>query len=73
VLWLRYVLGYEPRLFWTLSVSATLVLLASGYLRNGYIPWVSLWMVAAMVEAFSARTAIHPGEAGRLARPNYCQ
>ena len=57
LLWLRYVLGREQRLFWTLAVSATLVLLASGYLRNGYIPWVSLWMVAAMVEAFSARTA----------------
>ena len=73
VLWLRYVLGYEPRLFWTLAVSATLVLLASGYLRNGYIPWVSLWMVAAMVEAFSARTAIRPGEASRLAPANYFQ
>ena len=57
VLWLRYILGREERLFWTLAVSSTLVLLASGFLRNGYVPWASLWAVAAIAEAFSARHA----------------
>jgi len=57
VLWLRYVLAREERLFWTLAVSSTLVLLASGFLRNGYVPWVSLWAVAAIAEAFSPRYA----------------
>lgn len=55
LLWLRYILGMEARLFWTLAVSAALVLLASGFLRNGYVPWLSLWAVAAIVEAFSSR------------------
>ncbi|HEX3431584.1 MAG TPA: hypothetical protein VHT03_11920 [Rhizomicrobium sp.] len=54
VLWTRYIRGSEPRLFWTLAVSGTLVLLASGFLRNGYIPWISLWMVTAIAEAFAA-------------------
>lgn len=52
-LWLRHVSGKEPRLFWTLAMSATLVLIASGFLRNGYIPWASLWVIAAIVEAFA--------------------
>jgi hypothetical protein len=54
LLWLRYVFSQHERLFWTLAVSGTLVLLASGFLRNGYVPWVSLWAVAAIAEAFSA-------------------
>src|SRR4029077_5051753 len=41
VLWWRYAAGKEQRLFWTLAMSNTFVLLASGYLRNGYIPWIS--------------------------------
>jgi hypothetical protein len=57
VLWLRYLAGKEQRLFWTLAVSNTVVLLASGYLRNGYIPWISLWMVTAIAEAFAIQTA----------------
>jgi hypothetical protein len=65
-LWLRFVLGHEQRLFWTLAVSATLVLLASGYLRNGYIPWISLWMVAAIVEAFSDRYSPQSGESAGI-------
>jgi Cu/Ag efflux pump CusA len=56
VLWLRYLLGKETRLFWTLAMSSTLPLLATGYLANNYIPWASLWVVAAIVEAFS----VHP-------------
>jgi hypothetical protein len=57
VLWLRFLFAKEERLFWTLAVSSTLVLLASGFLRNGYVPWVSLWAVAAIAEGFSARYA----------------
>jgi len=52
-LWLRHLSGSEPRLFWTLAMSGPVVLLASGVLRNGYIPWASLWTVAAIVEAFA--------------------
>lgn len=56
VLWLRYLSGREPRLFWVLATSSTIVLLASGYLRNGYVPWASVWMVIAIVEAFAGNT-----------------
>jgi hypothetical protein len=58
VLWLRYLLGRETRLFWTLAVSNLIVLLAAGFLRNGYVPWVSLWVVAAIVEAFRDRSLV---------------
>jgi hypothetical protein len=58
VLWLRYLLGRETRLFWTLAVSNLVVLLAAGVLRNGYVPWVSLWVVAAIVEAFRDRSLV---------------
>jgi hypothetical protein len=58
VVWLRFVLGREQRLFWTLAVSATLVLLASGFLRNGYVPWASLWTVTAIAEAFASATLL---------------
>jgi hypothetical protein len=57
-LWLRYLAGREQRPFWTLAVSNILILLASGYLRNGYIPWVSLWMVTAIAEAFAGRSRV---------------
>jgi hypothetical protein len=69
VLWLRYVFGKEGRLFWTLAVSGTLVLLASGFLRNGYVPWVSLWAVAAIAEAFVARSAAANGAEHRAFAP----
>ena len=62
-LWLLYILGKENRLFWTLAVSSTLVLLASGFLRNGYIPWASIWTVAAITEAFAARSVAQPLQA----------
>ena len=58
MLWLRYLLGRETRLFWTLAVSNLVVLLAAGFLRNGYVPWVSLWLVAAIVEAFRDRSLV---------------
>jgi hypothetical protein len=56
-LWLWYLYAAEARLFWTLAVSSMLVLLASGFLRNGYVPWASLWAIAAITEAFSVRHA----------------
>jgi hypothetical protein len=58
VLWLRYLMGNEPRLFWTLAMSSTIVLLASGFLRNGYIPWASVWVVGAIVEDFAQRRPV---------------
>lgn len=61
VLWLRYLLGRETRLFWTLAVSNLVVLLGAGVLRNGYVPWVSLWAVAAIVEAFRDRSSVSCG------------
>jgi len=64
LLWLRYVSGKEDRLFWTLAVSSALVLLASGFLRNGYVPWLSLWSVAAILEAFVLRQALDRSEDG---------
>jgi hypothetical protein len=63
VLWVRYLLGSETRLFWTLAVSNLVVLLAAGVLRNGYVPWVSLWAVAAIVEAFRDRDTLSSGPA----------
>jgi hypothetical protein len=67
VLWLRYLLGRETRLFWTLAVSNLVVLLAAGFLRNGYVPWVSLWLVAAIVEAFRDRGQVSSPRAGAAA------
>jgi hypothetical protein len=55
LLWLRFVFHREQRLFWTLATANTVLLLASGYLANNYIPWVSLWIVAAFVEMFAIR------------------
>lgn len=53
-LWLRYLFGREARLFWCLAVSYTMLLLAGGLMDNNYVPWVSLWLVAAIIEAFAA-------------------
>jgi len=55
MVWVRYLFASRPRLFLTLALSNTALLLASGNLGNNYIPWASLWMVAALVEAFADR------------------
>jgi hypothetical protein len=31
----------------------TLLLLMRGVLHNNYVPWVSIWVIAAIVEAFA--------------------
>ncbi len=54
VVWLRYLTGRDDRLFWTLAITNVLLLLGSGFLRNGYVPWASVWIVTAIVEAFVA-------------------
>lgn len=50
--WL-YFLVHRRRLFWTLAVSNTLLLLAGATFSNNYVPWASIWIVVAIVEAFS--------------------
>jgi hypothetical protein len=59
IVWLRYLTGRESRLFWTLAMSNVLLLLGSGFLRNGYVPWASLWIVAAIVEAYAEQEPDH--------------
>ena len=53
VLWLRYITGREQRLFWTLAIANALLLGAGGLLHNNYVPWASIWIVAAIIESFS--------------------
>jgi hypothetical protein len=53
VFWWRFLSGREPRLFWTLAVVNSLLLLTGAGFHNNYIPWASIWVVAAVVEAFS--------------------
>ena len=53
VLWVRILSGRERRLFWTLAVMNTLLLLAAGAFHDNYLPWASIWVVAAIVEAFA--------------------
>jgi len=50
ILWLRYLAGRETRLFWTLAMINALLLTAGGALHNNYVPWVSIWIVAAIGE-----------------------
>ena len=57
ICWQRFLTGRETRLFWTLAVVNTLVLLAGGQFHNNYVPWASIWIVAAILEAFSVSTA----------------
>jgi hypothetical protein len=49
--WLDFLL-LRARLFWTLAVSNTLLLLAGATFSNNYVPWASIWIVVAIVEAF---------------------
>jgi hypothetical protein len=58
VLWLRYLKGSDTCLFWTLAMINICVLLAGGAFHNNYVPWVSIWIAAALVEgpAQSAQT-----------------
>jgi hypothetical protein len=53
VVWVRLLSGQETRLFWTLAVVNTLLLLMGGVFHNNYMPWASIWVIAAIVEAFA--------------------
>jgi hypothetical protein len=53
VLWFRYLTERETRLFWTLAVANTLLLGIGGVFHNNYVPWASIWIVAAIVDNFS--------------------
>jgi hypothetical protein len=52
--WLDFFWRRE-RLFWCLAVSNTLLLLAGASFSNNYVPWASIWIVVAIVEAFAQR------------------
>ncbi len=54
VLWYRYLTGREERLFWTLAVANTLLIGTGGVFHNNYVPWASIWVVAAVAERYSA-------------------
>jgi hypothetical protein len=53
VLWLRFLAGRERRLFWTLAVINTILLLVAGSFHDNYLPWASTWVTVAIVEAFA--------------------
>ncbi len=61
LLWLRYITRREQRLFWTLAMVNTLLLAIGGVLHNNYVPWASIWIVAAIVESFSLPREIAAG------------
>jgi hypothetical protein len=58
ICWMRFLIGRETRLFWTLAVVNTLVLLAGGQFHNNYVPWALIWVVAAILEAFSKNVGL---------------
>ncbi len=51
-LWARYLLRREPSLFRVLALVALLALVTSAAFHNNYVPWASIWIVAALVERF---------------------
>jgi hypothetical protein len=55
--WARWLSGQETRLFWTLAVVNTVLLLTGGVFHNNYVPWASIWVIAAIVEAFAVGTS----------------
>jgi hypothetical protein len=55
--WARWLTGREPSLFRTLALVALLALVTSATLHNNYIPWASVWIVAALVERFGPPSA----------------
>jgi hypothetical protein len=50
--WWRYWSGRETRLFWTMALASTLLLLTGNHFQNSYLPWASIWMQLAIVAAF---------------------
>ena len=55
-LWFRFLAGHETRLFWTLAVVNLLVILVAPVFHTNYLPWTSIWIVAALVEGTPIRT-----------------
>jgi hypothetical protein len=56
LVWYRFSSGRETRLFWTLACVNTLLLLTGNVFHNNYVPWASVWVIAAIVEAFTLAT-----------------
>ena len=70
LLWYRYLTGRETRLFWTLAVANTLLLVTGNTFHNNYIPWALIWVVAAVIERYSAARIPWPLQgAALLGRP----
>lgn len=59
-LWLRYLSGRETNLFWVLAVINTVVIGVGGVFHNNYVPWASIWIVAAVIEHFFKTEAGEP-------------
>jgi len=55
-LWFRYLSGREKSLVWVLAVANTLLLGVGGVFHNNYVPWASIWVVAAVIERFFSDT-----------------
>ncbi|HEY5209966.1 MAG TPA: glycosyltransferase 87 family protein [Stellaceae bacterium] len=68
--WWRYCSGREPRLFWTAALASTLLLLAGNHFQNNYLPWATIWMQLAIVEAFRGRvtSAVLPARPREIER-----
>ena len=50
--WARYLVQRDASLFRTLALVALLALVTSSAFHNNYVPWFSIWIVAALVERF---------------------
>lgn len=50
-LWLAHLAGNQRRLFWTLATLHAILLLTPGVFHNNYVPWASIWVIAALVES----------------------
>ena len=55
-LWFRYLSGREKSLVWVLAVANTVLLGVGGVFHNNYVPWASIWVVAAVIERFFSDT-----------------
>jgi len=59
-LWWRLWRGEETRLFFTVALVNILLLLTGPQLHNNYLPWASVWVVAAILEDSVARDQSPP-------------
>jgi hypothetical protein len=49
-LWWRLWQGQERQFFWVLAMVNVLLLIAGPLLHNNYLPWATVWIVAAVLE-----------------------